>query len=88
MATLPFANQFQRTTRTPLDPTEVFADLPALQAYMTSGPAYAGQIVAVLKGDDPPDVYVINREGATAPFTYTYSLIEGGGAANTDDGTW
>jgi len=81
--------QFSRTNRVPIDVSYVFDDIPAFEAYLTSGPAYAGQIVAVLNDDpDPPDVYVVNREGAAPPYTYTYSMIQGGGAGSTDDGTW
>jgi len=68
MATLQQSFQYQRLNRTPLDVHEVFANLAALQSYLSTGPAYAGQVVAVRNGTNTPDLYRINEN-------YSYTAI-------------
>jgi hypothetical protein len=62
---IPFAAQFGRLNRQPLDASEVFQNLPAFQTYLATGPAYPGQVVAVLNGTNEPDLFRINED-----FTY------------------
>lgn len=65
---LQFPFQYTRLNRLPIDASNVFANLGEFQAYLASGPAYAGQIVAVRNATNVPDLYRINEN-------FTYSPI-------------
>lgn len=70
-----FPAGFNRLNPIPLDLSAVFDDLPAFQAYLAGGTAYAGQVVAVRNVGNVPALYRINED-------LTYSAIgEGGGDA-------
>ena len=66
-----FVTQFNRLERQPLDVYSVFDNHRDFEDYLATKPAFAGQIVAVVKGELKPDVYVIYKEGDT----YTFSPI-------------
>lgn len=71
---------FARLNRVPLDASFVFPTMAAFNTYRTSGPAYAGQLVAVRNGTNTPDVFRINED-------YTYSAIAGVAEGITTGGT-
>lgn len=70
MAEVQWPFGFARLNRSPLDASMVFDTMAAFNTYRTSGPAYAGQIVAVRNGTNSPDIFRINED-------YSYSPISG-----------
>lgn len=58
---LQFPFSYTRLNRSPIDASDVFANLSEFQAYLANGPAYAGQIVAVRNATNVPDLYRINE---------------------------
>jgi len=58
-----FPSSFNRLNRAPLDVTDVFATFTDLEMYLSNGPAYAGQIVAVRSSvSNTPIPYIVNED--------------------------
>ena len=68
---------FERLAYAPLDASAVFPDIPALEAYISAGARYPGQILAVSDGAGGYNIFVINDD-----LTYS-SKGEGGGGDST-----
>ena len=70
MSSINFAFDYQRLSRSPLDNSSVFPDMAAFENYLLTGPAYAGQILAVRNLTNIPSVFRINED-------FTYDLFGG-----------
>jgi hypothetical protein len=62
MQSIQFPFQYARLNRTPIDESYVFANMAAFTTYLASGPAYAGQIVAVRNATNEPQLFRINED--------------------------
>jgi len=63
MSAISFPFSLQRLNRVPIDINDVFATMAELNTYLTSGPAYVGQLVVVTEIPETPLVFTIGHDG-------------------------